>query len=58
MFLMAGSGLTCLDAHILLSLDPIVLKYDFARIKHRTKSNTHSHTKQNLRSKFERNNKK
>lgn len=45
MFLMAGSGLTCLDAHILLSLDPIVLKYDFARIKHRTKSNTHTQNK-------------
>lgn len=33
MFLMAGSGLTCFDAHILLSLDPMMLKYDFSKEK-------------------------
>lgn len=42
MFLMAGSGLTCLDAHNLLSLDPMILKCDFVRIKHTTKLNTQS----------------
>lgn len=46
---MAGSGLTCLDAHILLSLDPMMLKYAFGRRKKRTKKN------KKFRSKFERN---
>lgn len=42
MFFRAGSGLTCLDAHILLSLDPMMLKYDLGKVKHRTQTNTHT----------------
>lgn len=46
MFLMAGSGLTCLDAHILLSLDPMMLKYDFSKEKDKNQKRQQQKKKQ------------
>lgn len=57
MFLMAGSGLTCLDAHILLSLDPMMLKYDFSKEKDKNQKRQQKKPN-NFRSKFERNKKR